>query len=100
MLKRPRGVQLYWPPELALAYLAGAEQLQSSGKAVDLWALGCVVYECLTGHHPISTQAEDTDSLGASCTFDSDARQREQQLLHEVIRNSLSRSETGVGVSC
>ena len=43
-LENPIGSPSYMAPELILK--------QPFGKAVDWWALGCIIYELVTGRHP------------------------------------------------
>jgi serine/threonine protein kinase len=77
-------MQRYWPPELARAYLDGKPTPRSSGIALDLWALGCTVYECFTGRHPIVTQPDNSNETDET---DTNERQREEDLLRQVDLN-------------
>lgn len=45
------GTPLYMAPELLLAYLSGHHKGRYSA-SVDLWSIGVILYECLTGERP------------------------------------------------
>jgi serine/threonine protein kinase len=66
------GTPDYWAPEMyrGLPY----------GKAVDYWALGCLIYELITGRHPF------LDSRGAVSSHK--VMEEEPYLRHKVIKIS------------
>ncbi len=45
------GTPLYVAPEMLAFSL--------SGPFTDLWALGCIIYQCLTGRPPFNTKSEN-----------------------------------------
>jgi hypothetical protein len=54
MLKTVCGTTAYWSPEIW--------ESEQQDEAVDLWALGCLLYELIAGHAPF--HAEDQTKLG------------------------------------
>ena len=56
------GTPEYWPPEFARADLSGEDTISGSGRAVDLWGLGALLFVGLTGRSPIVDKPDRTAS--------------------------------------
>ena len=59
------GTPEYWPPEFARADLSGEDTISGSGRAVDLWGLGALLFVGLTGRSPIVDKPDRTTSAAA-----------------------------------
>jgi CRP-like cAMP-binding protein len=83
------GTWAYWPPE-AFADFGSAE-----GRALDMWALGVVLYIVLSGYHPFDPRGDATDAQvqrairAAHVQFDGDAWRKVGEPAKDLLRKLL-----------
>lgn len=81
---RIEGTTAYLPPEVVMG---GVPTL-----AADAWALGCVIYQCLSGRPPI-LEADDASTRNRIVTFDTEAPQTVENQLFGGTHGSSIQSE-------